>query len=715
MAAKLAALRADSLYIGGVDKVRSFGMDRKRSFDQAEPPLEIDLVSRDDSYLTRTIESLLNDDDSDDCGLAECSTKSVKEIVRPSAPPKLVRGYSIGTMGSKHLGYDIHAKHQLDLHDALIHSTKKLAQEEAINTPDAFLRKLVSERRPQSPTSLPFALPATAASNLKPPPPVKGVSFAIPAALPVSPASPDRNHAQAVDQEPKVDSTVGKAWAIMRQAAMAASILKLLKAAKEAGSLDEKSEASLTELSQKLQPPAGADLAGIVGQLPTAFDVPEWVEQAFMAQAQAGELGELYATIANAYLPQQATPTVDPAQIYLMRAALEQQQQQYLLQLQAQQQQQMQMQRQVQQMQQQLQQQEQLRQQQLYQEQLRQQQMQMQMQMQMQQGFSPPPLYGGAPVAPQQPGAMPPMRSPPHSPPATMAAAAGTTQPIALGQLVEAAYTKEGSQTLQHQLHSIPPELLQQACAKLAPHIGDLSFDTFGNYLISSMAKLQKAQPTIVAALRGRVVDLATHAQGSRVLQAVLEAVPASVADGLVAELKGYVVEVASKTYGSWSVCTAYKATHADFVLDEIAGSVGVLSVKQDGSRVVQRVLPEATGHGMDISVVLDALIALGNDLGRLATDPFGNYVVQAALRLVDGDADRKHRLVTLLLPYLPVLSTSKTGSNVAEVLLACLDTNMLLEARRLLTQDAAYDLGSHRYGTHVMATLRRRIAVLGC
>lgn len=286
---------------------------------------------------------------------------------------------------------------------------------------------------------------------------------------------------------------------------------------------------------------------------------------------------------------------------------------------------------------------------------------------------------------------------------------------IVPGKLGDAARTKEGSQALQRQLHSMSPARLQDACDELAPHLAALSFDTFGNYLVSNMATLPQAHAAIAAALRGRVVELATHAQGSRVLQAVLEALPAVMVGELVGELEGHVVEVAAKTYGSWSVCTAYKATLAPFVLREIAISVRELSVLQDGSRVVQRVLPEAAKHGVDISIVLDALVALGRDLGRLAADPYGNYVVQVALRLVEGDTGRQHKLVTLLLPSLPTLSTSKAGSNAAEAVLSCLSADLLPEARRLLTQEGGGDLASHRYGMHVMTALHRRGAQLAC
>lgn len=283
------------------------------------------------------------------------------------------------------------------------------------------------------------------------------------------------------------------------------------------------------------------------------------------------------------------------------------------------------------------------------------------------------------------------------------------------GRLGEMARTKEGSQALQRQLRAMPASQLREACDELAPHLVELCTDPFGNYLISSMVCLPAAQPAIASALRGRALELATHAQGSRVLQAALEALPSSMASTLVSELEGHVAQVAMRTYGSWSVCTAYKASHAPFILAEIAAAVGTLATLQDGSRVVQRVLPEAAACGASVTSVLDALIELSGDLGRLASDAFGNYVVQEALRLVEHDSERQRRFVELLLPHLPMLSMSKAGSNVAEAVLVCLSTEQLAQARHTLLRDPSCDLATHRYGQHVVATLHKRAAALCC
>lgn len=303
-----------------------------------------------------------------------------------------------------------------------------------------------------------------------------------------------------------------------------------------------------------------------------------------------------------------------------------------------------------------------------------------------------------APVAPAAPAA--PAQPQPQWAPAVKA-----------GRLVEMAQSKEGSLSLQKALHSMSPARLQEACDELAPSIGTLSMDTFGNYLVSSIATLPQAQPSILAALTGRMVELSTHAQSSRVVQAALEALPGAAAAVLVSEIQGRVAEVAAQTCGSWSIVAAYKATHAAFIVDEVAASIGYLSTLQDGSRVVQRLVPEAASRNSDISGVLDALIAMGPDLGRLATDPFGNYVVQKALHFSDGE--RRHALVGLLLPTLASLSTSKAGSNAAEAVLSHLSVERLTDARRLLVIDCPVDLSTHRFGKHVITALHRRAAVL--
>merc|ERR1719502_7081 len=102
------------------------------------------------------------------------------------------------------------------------------------------------------------------------------------------------------------------------------------------------------------------------------------------------------------------------------------------------------------------------------------------------------------------------------------------------GRLVAMAKEQEGSRTLQRALTGMSPVRLQEACAELGPHLGELATNLFGNYLVSSMASLPEAQPWIERALRGRVIELMMHAQGSRVVQAAVVALPSHAVQALV-------------------------------------------------------------------------------------------------------------------------------------------------------------------------------------
>lgn len=252
---------------------------------------------------------------------------------------------------------------------------------------------------------------------------------------------------------------------------------------------------------------------------------------------------------------------------------------------------------------------------------------------------------------------------------------------------------------------------LQEVCDELASSIGMLCTHTFGNYLVSHLCNVPQAQPAIAAALTGRLVELAAHVQGSRVVQSAMSALPAPMVATLVAELAGHVAHVARQTCGSWTVCAAYQATHARFILTEVAASINDLSTLQDGSRVVQRLIVEAVRHGSDLSAVLDSLLAMGAGLGHLGEDPYGNYVVQLALH--HSDKERRCRLTELLLPSLSALSTSKAGSNTAEAVLGYVSAARLPEARRLLLKSQV-DMRTHRFGKHALSALQKRAVTLG-
>jgi len=120
-------------------------------------------------------------------------------------------------------------------------------------------------------------------------------------------------------------------------------------------------------------------------------------------------------------------------------------------------------------------------------------------------------------------------------------------------------------------------------------------------------------------------------------------------------------------------------------------------------------VLAEAAAAGAGIGGATARLLASGN-IGKHASDPYGNYAVQVTLR--HSAAAERQQLVSALLPSLLSLSTSKHGSNVAEALLTMANPQQLQHARRLfLGRNTLRELTSHPFGNYVLQAMMRLLS----
>merc|ERR1719473_2456914 len=303
-------------------------------------------------------------------------------------------------------------------------------------------------------------------------------------------------------------------------------------------------------------------------------------------------------------------------------------------------------------------------------------------QQQMPPQMPPPHAYGNSPphAAAPMPMAAPPATASPPARGGGRAAPAPAPAGRTRGALLSAAKEQQGSRRLQSDLARMSDAQLESACAELAPHLLELSMHQFGNYVVSKLAGRPQAQPHLVAALRGHVVELLQHAQGSRVVQATINALPQAEAAALVGELDGHVFQCALDTHGSWGVCVAFKATHAPFIVAQMARNMAALATQQHGIRVVQHA--------------------------------YGNYAVQAALRHA---APAQHEaMLAALLPRLDALSRSKHGSNVAEMVLMRASAGQLeLKRAQIFGPDHPEQLRemmSSPFGNYVLQALLRRL-----
>jgi len=329
----------------------------------------------------------------------------------------------------------------------------------------------------------------------------------------------------------------------------------------------------------------------------------------------------------------------------------------------------------------------------------------------------------GRPVSPAgAPGATGAGHHRPGSPSAVAAAAAAlSTNRVPWGQLLDLATDARGSRVLQDALGRLSKSQLARASEELAPHLLLMARHPFGNYVASTLAGFEHMHGLMASAFSGELRALLCNPQGSRVVQALLGAMPAAAARDLVAELDDgslrVVADVARDTHGSWGVIAAFDKTRAPFILASICEHVVPLATQQNGCRVVQAVLKAAAQGGMDIGAAVSGLIAGG--LEHLATHSFANYAVQVALR--HASAPQREAMANELLPRLLALSASKHGSNVAESVLSLAQQPQLdqmcetvfgpLGAPAVPPGDALRGLMEHPFGNYVLQTLVRRVA----
>lgn len=324
--------------------------------------------------------------------------------------------------------------------------------------------------------------------------------------------------------------------------------------------------------------------------------------------------------------------------------------------------------------------------------------------------------------------ATPAMASSPGSTPAVpsinvinlaTAAASLSANHVPWGQLLDLATDAKGSRVLQDAVLRLCNPKLVGVRDELAPHLLMLAQHPFGNYVVGTLASVDLMHARMVGAFRGSLVRLLCHAQSSRVVQALLSALPAADADGLIGELDGHVLEVALDTHGSWGVSAAFERTRAPFILTQISCHVVALATQQNGCRVVQAVLKSAGNAGMDLAPAVARIIDGGLD--RLAAHCFGNYVVQVLLR--QSASPQRDLMVKQLLPQVLSLSTSKHGSNVAESVLSLTPQRMLESVCDEVfgavstpghpsepVGDALRSLIEHPFGNYVLQTLVRRL-----
>ena len=268
---------------------------------------------------------------------------------------------------------------------------------------------------------------------------------------------------------------------------------------------------------------------------------------------------------------------------------------------------------------------------------------------------------------------------------------------------VRLARDKRGSYCLQQDVLHYRLEAGVLATA-LSAHTYDLAKHVYGNYLLSTLLAFPTAQASVIGGLVGNICELMSHPHGSRVCESMCQFAPADVSLQLLEEVRGEVLRIACTPCGSWSLSIAYECTRCPIIFHETRQHIEKLACDSNGSRTVQRVMTVATADGnVDAHVATLAHMRIERIL-QFASDKYGNYVMQIALRNACGEA--RLLLQSALTPYIPKLATDKFGSNLAETLVDQFTRD------ELITLLSVWDRDTHinYYSKYVLRRVRARL-----
>ncbi|KAM5582234.1 pumilio [Rosa sericea] len=240
------------------------------------------------------------------------------------------------------------------------------------------------------------------------------------------------------------------------------------------------------------------------------------------------------------------------------------------------------------------------------------------------------------------------------------------------GELVNISCDMHGTRAVQKVIETLKtPEQFSMVVSSLKPGIVNLIKNTNGNHVAQRC--LQYLTPEyrefLFEAATSNCVELATDRHGCCVLQKCLSHSDGEQRDRLICKITSNALILSQDPFGNYVVQFVFELqlpwATVD-ILEQLEGNYGDLSVQKYSSNVVEKSLKYA-GEERRTRIIQELI---GNiRLDQIMQDPYGNYVIQAALSQSKGTLHSK--LVEAIKPHMPVLRTSPYGKKI-------LSTNIL-------------------------------------
>lgn len=208
-----------------------------------------------------------------------------------------------------------------------------------------------------------------------------------------------------------------------------------------------------------------------------------------------------------------------------------------------------------------------------------------------------------------------------------------------------------------------------------------------------------------LAGLHGAVARLAFDTEGCRTVQLALQVGSQKEAAALAAEMRGRVREAFQSPCANFvlqKVIEALPPSHAEFVVAELAGLGATVARHRFGCRILCRLLEHAAFDPRTAALVDEVL----EEAPELCRHQFGHYVMECVLE--HGSTQQQQKVVRALLENVLHNATHRNGSHVFEKALTYApaeDRNALAEAVLAAPEGLAF-IGGSQFGLYVVRAL---------
>ncbi|TEB35914.1 ARM repeat-containing protein [Coprinellus micaceus] len=179
---------------------------------------------------------------------------------------------------------------------------------------------------------------------------------------------------------------------------------------------------------------------------------------------------------------------------------------------------------------------------------------------------------------------------------------------------------------------------------ELEPHVPECVHSAHGNHVVQKI--LEVVPPTylnFVSVFRGRVINIARHTYGCRVIQRCFQHLPPQQAQPLLTEFMEYAFDMITDQFGNYVIqylLESGRPSERNYIVSLMRGNIVPFSLHKHASNVCERAFiytPEKIRQDL-----IDELLVLDHNhfprgIHALVHDQYGNYVLQRAVEQAHG------------------------------------------------------------------------------